>query len=101
MQLLWCYRSFITGYIDGLRDEIEEGWRQLMEVGLGGLGIVKHGYLGNKGAREVAAVKNCGICSRDTSIQTFYSRREDGGSSMLLGWWDQDHGLNKTGSGVD
>ena len=68
-------------------------------MGLGGLGIVKHGYLGNKGAREVAAVKNCGICSRDTSIQTFYSRREDGGSSMLMGGGTKTTALIKRGVG--
>ena len=50
-----------------------------MGVSLGGRGIGDNLDLNNKGLREEAAGKNCGICSRETNIQTLYSHRADGG----------------------
>ena len=50
-----------------------------MGMGLGGRGFIGNTDLADKGVREEAEGKHCGVCCREADIQTFYKVRDYGG----------------------
>ena len=60
-------------------ENIKEGNRQVMGLGLGVCGIGYHGGLSDKEVCEETADNNCGIFIRETNIKRLYSNRADVG----------------------
>ena len=57
-------RGFITGSLEGLQDDREEGQQREWGVSLSRRAIGDHGVMKDNGLHEEEAGNNSGICSR-------------------------------------